>query len=65
MYITAIKAWPYIKHHGHRGRGFIFSDIAIETTLMVKGMFKLPLRRLKGFLHLVLTLMNVPMKSPK
>ncbi|PCS22468.1 hypothetical protein BTN49_1924 [Candidatus Enterovibrio escicola] len=36
----------------------------IETALMVKGMFKLPLRGLKGFLNPVLTLMNVPMTFP-
>ncbi|PCS24126.1 Mobile element protein [Candidatus Enterovibrio escicola] len=32
--------------------------------LMVKSVFKLPLRRLEGFLNSVLTLMNVPLKSP-
>ncbi|PCS23827.1 Mobile element protein [Candidatus Enterovibrio escicola] len=37
----------------------------IETALMVKGMFKLPLRRFKGFLHSVFTLMNVLLKSLK
>ncbi|PCS21361.1 hypothetical protein BTN49_2900 [Candidatus Enterovibrio escicola] len=31
---------------------------------MVKGIFKLPLRELEGFLNSVLTLMNVPLKSP-
>ncbi len=41
-----------------------FLDTAIETALMVKGIFKLPLRGLEGFLNSVLTLMNVPPKSP-
>ncbi len=31
---------------------------------MVKGMFKLSLRGLKGFFNSVFTLMNVPLKSP-
>nr|WP_206746255.1 transposase [Candidatus Enterovibrio escacola] len=48
----------------NRGRGFIFSDIEIETALMVKGIFKLPLRRLESFLNSVFTLMNVPQESP-
>ncbi|PCS23837.1 Mobile element protein [Candidatus Enterovibrio escicola] len=43
------------------GVGVIFSDTVIETTLMVKGIFKLPLHGLKGFLNLVLALMNVPL----
>ncbi len=43
-------------------RGFIFSDSAIETSLMMKGIFKLQLRGLYGFLNSVFTLMNVPLK---
>ncbi|PCS23964.1 Mobile element protein (plasmid) [Candidatus Enterovibrio escicola] len=38
-----------LKHYGQRGRGFIFSDTSIETTLMVKGILKLINRGLKGF----------------
>ncbi|PCS23181.1 transposase [Candidatus Enterovibrio escicola] len=44
--VASIKAWPCLKHHGSRDCGFIFSDTSIETALMVKGIFKLPLRRL-------------------
>ncbi|PCS21147.1 hypothetical protein BTN49_3294 [Candidatus Enterovibrio escicola] len=62
--IIAIPTWLCLKHHGQRARGFIFSDTAIKTALMVKGIFKLPLRELKGFLNTVFTLMNVPLKSP-
>ncbi|PCS21544.1 Mobile element protein [Candidatus Enterovibrio escicola] len=32
--------------------------------LMMKGIFKLPLRRLKGFLNSVFMLMNVPLEYP-
>ncbi|WP_263363512.1 hypothetical protein [Candidatus Enterovibrio escicola] len=35
----------------------------VETVLMVEGIFKHPLRGLEGFLNLVFTLMNVPLKS--
>ncbi len=31
---------------------------------MVKGIFKLSLRELEGFLNSVLTLMNIPLKFP-
>ncbi|PCS21936.1 Mobile element protein [Candidatus Enterovibrio escicola] len=30
-----------LNHHGHCGRGFIFSDTAIKTALMVKSIFKI------------------------
>ncbi|PCS22223.1 hypothetical protein BTN49_2177 [Candidatus Enterovibrio escicola] len=40
-------------------------DTSIETVLMVQSIFKLPLRRLKGFLNTVFTLMRVPLKSPR
>jgi hypothetical protein len=32
--------------------------------LMIKGIFKLPLRALQGFLDSIFTLMDVPLKSP-
>ncbi len=41
-----------------------FLETEIETSLMVKGIFKLPLRGLKGFLPSVLTLMSAPLKCP-
>ncbi|PCS23494.1 Mobile element protein [Candidatus Enterovibrio escicola] len=40
------EGMAFSKSSGHRCRGFIFSDMAIETALMVKGIFKLPLRGL-------------------
>ncbi|PCS21383.1 hypothetical protein BTN49_2922 [Candidatus Enterovibrio escicola] len=47
------------------GRGFIFLDTSIETALMVRGILKLPLRGLKGYLNSVFTLMTIPLKSPR
>nr|QTX15067.1 Transposase [Klebsiella pneumoniae] len=32
----AIKQWHCPVHHGRRGRGFHYSDTAIETALMLK-----------------------------
>ena len=60
---SAIEAWTCTKHHGKRGRGFQFSDVAIETALMVKGVFSLPLRSLQGFIDSIFSLMNVPLRS--
>ena len=61
---AAIQTWHCKEHHGKRGRGFTFTDSAIETALMIKGIFKLPLRALQGFLDSIFVLMDVPLKSP-
>nr|VXZ93175.1 Transposase DDE domain [Klebsiella pneumoniae] len=45
-------------------RGFHYSDTAIETALMLKGLFKLPLRALEGFINSLFQLMAVPLQSP-
>lgn len=34
---SAIDVWKCKTHHGKRGRGFQYSDTAIETALMIKG----------------------------
>ena len=59
-----IKQWHCQTHHGRRGRGFHYSDTAIETALMLKGVFKLPLRALEGFINSLFKLMQVPLTSP-
>ncbi len=61
--VAAIKALHFLKHQGHHGRGFIFSDTKIETALMVKGIFQFPPRELKGFLNSFFTLMHFPPES--
>ena len=45
---SAIQQWLCHTHHGRRGRGFHYSDTAIETALMLKGLFNLPSARLKA-----------------
>ena len=60
----AIQQWHCQTHHGRRGRGFHYSDSAIETALMLKAVFKLPLRALEGFINSLFQLMNVPLQSP-
>jgi hypothetical protein len=60
----AIQQWHCQTHHGRRGRGFHYSDSAIETALMLKAVFKLPLRALEGFINSLFQLMKVPLQSP-
>ena len=64
MDASAIRRWHCHIHHGRRGRGFHYSDTAIETALMLKGLFNLPLRALEGFINSLFKLMAVPLKSP-
>lgn len=47
-----------------RGRGFQYSDTAIETALMIKGIFSLPLRALQGSIDSIFKLLDVPLTSP-
>ena len=61
---SAIQNWHCKEHHGGRGRGFQFSDTAIETALMLKGVFKLSLRATEGFMNSLFQLMDVPLNSP-
>lgn len=50
-------------HHGKRGRGFKYSDTGIETALMIKGGFSLPLRALQGFIDSIMELLDVPLTT--
>lgn len=60
----AIEQWHCHQHHGRRGRGFHYSDSAIETAFMLKAFFGLPLRALEGVINSILQLMKVPLTSP-
>ncbi|WP_417360919.1 MULTISPECIES: IS5 family transposase [Gammaproteobacteria] len=61
---AAIANWYCTQHHGKRGRSFEYSDTAIETALMLKALFKLPLRALEGFINSLFQLMKLPLTSP-
>ena len=60
----ATDAWFCTERHGGKGRSNIFSDIAIETALTVKGVFSLLLRATEGFLNSVFQLMGIACVSP-
>ena len=46
------------------GRPKLYSDLAIETALTLRLLFKLPLRQTEGFLKSIFTLMNVGLNVP-
>ena len=59
----AIDAWtPPMT--GKRGAPPMYSDVAIETALTLRLLFRLPLRQTEGFLDSLLTLMDVTLPCP-
>ena len=60
----AIDGWYNKEQTGRRGRSNTYSDTAIVTALMLKGLFKLPLRGLEGFINFIFQLMDIDLKSP-
>jgi len=59
----AIDAWTP-PQTGKRGAQPLYSDVAIETALTLRLLFRLPLRQTEGFLHALLTLMDVTLPCP-
>ena len=59
----AMDAWTPAPS-GRRGGQKKFSDHAIETALILRLAFKLPLRQAEGFLRSVLSLMGVDLEAP-
>jgi hypothetical protein len=60
---SVIEQWHCQMHHGRRGRGYTYSDEAITTALMVKGIFKLLLRALQGFINSIFNVMQIDLMS--
>jgi hypothetical protein len=59
----AIESWNPTPS-GKRGGQRKFSDHAIETTLALRLVFKLPLRQVEGFLRSILSSMGVDLEAP-
>jgi IS5 family transposase len=59
----AVESWKPAPT-GLRGAQRKFSDHAIETALMLRLVFKLPLRQAEGFLRSVLSLMDIDLEAP-
>lgn len=49
---------------GTRGAQSVYSDVAIETARTLRLLFRLPLRQTEGFLHAILTLMDLTLPCP-
>jgi hypothetical protein len=58
-----IDAWTP-PQTGKRGAQPRYSDVAIETALTLRLLFRLPLRQTEGFLHALLMLMDSPLPCP-
>ncbi|MDB6096175.1 MAG: transposase [Francisellaceae bacterium] len=60
----AIENWYDVSTITTRGRQTKYSNLAIETGLIIKAVFKLPYRALEGFLSSVCQLMNIRIDIP-
>jgi|688.fasta_scaffold358728_2 hypothetical protein len=60
----AIDKWHSLETSGKRGRPQIYSNDAILSALLVRAVYKLPLRALVGFLMSIATLMGLALKIP-
>ena len=60
----SIKNWMSSYHTGKAGRPQIYSDDAILMLLMLREVFKLPLRSLEGFAKSIFELMNLSIATP-
>lgn len=59
----AIQAWR-AKASGPRGAPQKYSDLAVETALTLRRLFRLPLRQAEGFLRSMLDLMDLSLEAP-
>ncbi|MGK0410280.1 MAG: hypothetical protein ACJASB_002442 [Shewanella psychromarinicola] len=59
-----MQAWYSKTLHCGRVRSYSFTDKAIETALMIKGLFKLSVHSLEGLIHSLFTLIDAPLTPP-
>jgi len=61
----AIEQWlPSIEDYSGRGRPQKYSDVAIETSVVIRQVYNLPLRQTQGFLNSLATLMDLEIPIP-
>ena len=58
-----IQSW-YDDSLNQFGRPKLYWDVAIDAALMIRLLFKLPLRQTEGFFSSILRLMNVGLNVP-
>jgi IS5 family transposase len=61
---STLLNWHQNSLSGKRGASLTYSDRAIECMLLLKSVFKLPLRAVQGFAKSLLKLMSVEVKIP-
>lgn len=59
----SLKTW-FAKKQQKNGRSYIFSQAAITTLLMIRRVFRLPLRQTEGFIASVLKQQGIPIRCP-
>jgi Transposase DDE domain len=60
----ALHLWKEQKKTGKRGKPKLYSNLAIETALLLREVFRLPLRQVEGFLASILLKMGSGRKAP-
>ncbi|MBF0300819.1 MAG: transposase [Oligoflexia bacterium] len=60
----AVSAWSPLAISKKKGGQQLYSDMAIETSLTVRLVYKLGLRQTEGFLESICKLMKIDIKIP-
>jgi hypothetical protein len=60
----AIGKWLSTAREARRGRPFTYSDVAIETGLALRTLWKIPLRMAQGLLARIFKPLNVDLPTP-
>lgn len=60
----ALVNWYEMHKSGKRGSWLTYSELAIEACLMVRMMFKLPLRQTEGFVNSLFEMMGLAVSAP-
>ena len=59
----AIKQWHPVKA-GTRGRPLVYADHAIETAILIRQVFHLPLRQTEGFMNSIARMIGAAINIP-
>ncbi|NGX56748.1 MAG: hypothetical protein K1060chlam5_00994 [Candidatus Anoxychlamydiales bacterium] len=60
----SIKTWKAKKNKNHFGRPLVYSDLAIETSSMIRFIYHLPLRSTQGFLLSLASILKLKIPIP-
>ena len=61
---AALAGWFHHQRSGRSGASRLYRDVAIEAVLVLKAVYRLPLRAAQGFAGSVLTLMGLSLPVP-